>query len=600
MCNECGGWFKGRRGLGIHLARSKCRQVLQRRTANAGESVEVNRQEINHRADDSNAAGPTERERKARIVWPRANSDAWRILDAELEAQLIVDENIGGNIEGKLQRFVEVCYKACARRFGVREAEQRREDRCVRKDRRQERFREEKKALRKRYRRASSAERRLLQPLWEDLKKRHAEYRKVWRCRERRKEARRARELFYKDPFRFVRKVLEEAKSGELRVPKEELEAHMTQTYSDHRRDEPVQELEGLVRPNPPEREFDIGELKFWEVQRVVRKARAASAPGQDGLSYKLFKYCPKVLKCLWHLLKTAWRRGVVMKEWCMAEGIWIPKEKESKEINQFRPISLLNVVGKVYLGVLARRLTEFVLANNYIDTSVQKAGIPGFPGCIEHAQMIWDTIKHVKGEKGTVDVVWLDLANAYGSVPHAFIRYSMEFFWVPQSVVAMVEQYYNQFVMRFTTRSYTTEWQELQTGIPMGCTISPLLFVLVMEIVTRSSQAEFVGVQGADGVVRPPLRSFMDDITVICSEPARTRRGIQKLSEMIRWLRMKFKASKCRSLSIRRGKVQDVRFQIAGEGMPTVREQPVKSLGRWYRIPLTDRSCGMEVQQTV
>jgi len=53
-------------------------------------------------------------------------------------------------------------------------------------------------------------------------------------------------------------------------------------------------------------------------------------------------------------------------------------KESQSESIIQFRPISLLSVEGKIFLGFLAWRLTRFVNSNGYIDSFVQKAGIPG------------------------------------------------------------------------------------------------------------------------------------------------------------------------------------------------------------------------------
>ena len=50
-------------------------------------------------------------------------------------------------------------------------------------------------------------------------------------------------------------------------------------------------------------------------------------------------------------------------------------------EMNQFRTISPLNVEGKVFFSVVARRLTSYLEKNRIIDTTVQKAGIPGFSG---------------------------------------------------------------------------------------------------------------------------------------------------------------------------------------------------------------------------
>ena len=92
-----------------------------------------------------------------------------------------------------------------------------------------------------------------------------------------------------------------------------------------------------------------------------------------------------------------------------------VTKGQNSTEINQSRPISLLNVEGKTFFSVMASRLTKYLTENGYIDTSVQKGGITGVLGCLEHAAMIWEAIKRDKSEKLNLDVVWLDLANAYG-----------------------------------------------------------------------------------------------------------------------------------------------------------------------------------------
>ena len=60
----------------------------------------------------------------------------------------------------------------------------------------------------------------------------------------------------------------------------------------------------------------------------------------------------------------------------------------------------------------------------------------------------------------------------------------------------------------------------------------------------------------------------------------------------------MEFKPKKSRTLSMKKGKVKEVHFVVAGDRIPTLNEQPVKSLGRWYAQPLTDRHRGMRVQK--
>ena len=54
----------------------------------------------------------------------------------------------------------------------------------------------------------------------------------------------------------------------------------------------------------------------------------------------------------------------------------------------------------------------------------------------------------------------------------------------------------------------------------------------------------------------------------------------------------------KSHSLFIIHGKVKEIHFSIGGDQIPTVKEKPVKSLGRWYSLPLTDRHRGTEIEK--
>ena len=108
----------------------------------------------------------------------------------------------------------------------------------------------------------------------------------------------------------------------------------------------------------------------------MVKAARTSAAPGPNGVPYTVYKRCPGILNLLWKVLRTIWRRGRVTDQWRQAEGVWIPKEEKSKEIDQFRIISLLNTEGKIFFSILSRRLSKFLIMNEYIDTSVQKGGV--------------------------------------------------------------------------------------------------------------------------------------------------------------------------------------------------------------------------------
>jgi len=129
-------------------------------------------------------------------------------------------------------------------------------------------------------------------------------------------------------------------------------------------------------------------------------------------------------------------------------------------DISQFRQISLLNIEGKIFFSVVANRLTAYLEKNHYIDTMVQKAGIPGFSGCLEHTNMIWNQIQTTKKNGRDLHVVFLDL----------------------------VKSYFQDLQLCLTTNEYTTEWQRLEIVIMAGCTISSLAFKVAMEVIIRAS----------------------------------------------------------------------------------------------------------------
>lgn len=137
----------------------------------------------------------------------------------------------------------------------------------------------------------------------------------------------------------------------------------------------------------------------------------------------------------------------------------------------------------------MSKPVTNYLQANNYIDTSCQKAGIPGFLGCVEHSAMIWEQIQTAKWGKSDLHVVWLDLANSYGSVPNQLIQLHLNFFHIPPCIRSLVAAYFNNFHVCYTTQEISKDLHRLEKGIAMDCSISPILFTAVFEIILIGAQ---------------------------------------------------------------------------------------------------------------
>ena len=77
---------------------------------------------------------------------------------------------------------------------------------------------------------------------------------------------------------------------------------------------------------------------------------------------------------------------------------------------------------------------------------------------------------------------------------------------------------------MRFSTSSYNNDKVNLEIGIAMGCTISPILFVMAMEVTLKAAE-DSAGPPNRGGISYMPfLKALMDDTTIICSNRDETR----------------------------------------------------------------------------
>ncbi|KAK3509681.1 hypothetical protein QTP70_008422 [Hemibagrus guttatus] len=191
----------------------------------------------------------------------------------------------------------------------------------------------------------------------------------------------------------------------------EEVEEHLRQVHSNSRREVSLEEMGKLINPTEIVIPFRVEEPSWQEMNTFLSKARAKSAPGPNGTGIK-----------------------------------------------EFRTISLLNVEGKIFLQILAKGLTSFMMDNSYMDTSVQKGGVPGVAGCLEHTSIITKIIKDLKKNHGDLAVLWLDLTNAYGTMPHRLVDLTMKTYHVPEHFQKLVQSYYDGFNMCFICGDFTAE----------------------------------------------------------------------------------------------------------------------------------------------
>ena len=176
---------------------------------------------------------------------------------------------------------------------------------------------------------------------------------------------------------------------------KESADMFFKATYEHESRSSGYEPFEGLPRPAKPKHSFDCSIPTLDEFDDVCAKKSNGSAAGLNGNQYLVYKRCPEVRRFLFQIIKRVWKERKIPREWTVGRIRLLPKSENTNEPGLMRPITVLNVEGRIFWSIYQRRMASYMLINGYIDHRVQKAFLEGVAGCIEHgtfhAEMLED-----------------------------------------------------------------------------------------------------------------------------------------------------------------------------------------------------------------
>ena len=161
---------------------------------------------------------------------------------------------------------------------------------------------------------------------------------------------------------------------------------------------------------------------------------RDGSSPGTNMIPYELYKKCPQIAPFFFKIVKSTLIQSTVLIHWRVASEVYIPKKKSPNlELTEnFWLIALINVERRLFFSLLSQRLEDHIIKKNrLIDLSIQKECMAKVPGSWEHMSLVWKELKAAKTNKLNLAAVWLDIANAYGYVPHQLTFFAFEHYAV-------------------------------------------------------------------------------------------------------------------------------------------------------------------------
>jgi len=239
-----------------------------------------------------------------------------------------------------------------------------------------------------------------------------------------------------------------------------------------------------------PDIAMNLGDIMHEEILQAVKALKNKKACGADNVPAEFWKAIMKAETeagvRVTEFCNACWKQKRVPVRWHLARVAAIFKKEHADDPGNYRPISLLCIVYKVFASVMLRRLKEADAEGRVWKTQFGfKSGYGTADALLLARRMIeaaWTF------SDGKLLLLALDWAKAFDSVSPAALCGSLRRFGLPHEFVAMVESIYDGRKFFVPEAGQESSVRSQAFGITQGCPLSPFLFVIMMTVLMHDT----------------------------------------------------------------------------------------------------------------
>lgn len=260
--------------------------------------------------------------------------------------------------------------------------------------------------------------------------------------------------------------------------------------------------------------QFNLTPVSPEEITLYISEINSTSATGMDDISAKFLKnFCPKLNVILAKLINKSINNGIFPNNLKIARVVPVFKTGDSLNPSNYRPISVLNSLSKIFEKCLYKRLSQH-LDNNSILSQHQYGFTQGSnttAACVNLTQYITTELD----KKQHVSCVFLDIRKAFDTVNHRLLCKKIKQLKLPKHIYKVLKTYLLNRPQIVAIGTKNSDPRNIINGVPQGSILGPLLFSIFINDITHIKLKGKIQLYADDTVLKYSSR----DINTIFQE---------------------------------------------------------------------------------
>ena len=214
------------------------------------------------------------------------------------------------------------------------------------------------------------------------------------------------------------------------------------------------------------------------QIRAAANKLEAYKAPGPDGIPNVVLKKCiDKLANRLYYIYRAIFELDVYPDEWKESTTIVLrkPGKPSYEEPKAYRPIALLNTLGKLFSSIMADDISHYCETRGVLPKS-QFGGRPS-RSTSDSLLLLTHTIKDAWRKGKVASVLFLDVQGAFPSVIKEVLVHSMRSRGVPMEYVRVTELMLTGRRTRLSFDDFLSDPIAINNGNNQGCPLSMIYY---------------------------------------------------------------------------------------------------------------------------
>ena len=231
---------------------------------------------------------------------------------------------------------------------------------------------------------------------------------------------------------------------------------------------------------------FAFKSIHAEQIREAIGKLKTSKSFGDDGISSYFLKLAmPFIEDSLVYIFNTSLETSQFPDPWKIARVSPIFKDGDKTEKSNYRPISVLPVVSRLFEKLVFSQLYRYLNDNCFINSN--QSGFRELHSTV--TCLLKNTDDWYKGlDTGNLaGMVFVDLKKAFDTVDHQILCRKLESYGVLHRELAWFGSYLSNRVQYCRVNGVDSQIENIDIGVPQGSCLGPLLFLVYINDLPRA-----------------------------------------------------------------------------------------------------------------